>query len=187
MIRRPPRSTLFPYTTLFRSPGRDCHPADGREDAPRRQCCLRPPAPAGRGRAHPEDRRQGALNRLLARRAGGEDGRTRMNTSRGRFQAPGSITILGSAYSSKGPIVVALDDSENELIPSQLNRPRWSIGRFVVAPVEDGRTPPKRGFCLSVERASSMIVSTYRNDDSIVDDSKGAALGGYVYGMGDPG
>src|SRR5215204_6836456 len=25
MIRRPPRSTLFPYTTLFRSPGGDCH------------------------------------------------------------------------------------------------------------------------------------------------------------------
>src|SRR3989442_4291558 len=24
MIRRPPRSTLFPYTTLFRSPGFDC-------------------------------------------------------------------------------------------------------------------------------------------------------------------
>src|SRR5215469_15348747 len=24
MIRRPPRSTLFPYTTLFRSPGRSC-------------------------------------------------------------------------------------------------------------------------------------------------------------------
>src|SRR2546430_12026575 len=23
LIRRPPRSTLFPYTTLFRSPGRD--------------------------------------------------------------------------------------------------------------------------------------------------------------------
>src|SRR3712207_7513474 len=27
MIRRPPRSTLFPYTTLFRSPGAE--PADG--------------------------------------------------------------------------------------------------------------------------------------------------------------
>src|SRR5689334_24193386 len=26
MIRRPPRSTLFPYTTLFRSPGRCCSP-----------------------------------------------------------------------------------------------------------------------------------------------------------------
>src|SRR5438309_4453668 len=24
MIRRHPRSTLFPYTTLFRSPGQDC-------------------------------------------------------------------------------------------------------------------------------------------------------------------
>src|SRR3712207_7888647 len=27
MIRRPPRSTLFPYTTLFRSP--NCHWTDG--------------------------------------------------------------------------------------------------------------------------------------------------------------
>src|SRR3712207_8345808 len=26
MIRRPPRSTLFPYTTLFRSPGRRIEP-----------------------------------------------------------------------------------------------------------------------------------------------------------------
>src|SRR3712207_9012535 len=31
MIRRPPRSTLFPYTTLFRSLG---HPADARVLAP---------------------------------------------------------------------------------------------------------------------------------------------------------
>src|SRR5256885_5781404 len=38
MIRRPPRSTLFPYTTLFRS---DIHPA-GR----RREHCL---GPAGLG------------------------------------------------------------------------------------------------------------------------------------------
>src|SRR3712207_7144693 len=29
MIRRPPRSTLFPYTTLFRSPGEGL-PRDGR-------------------------------------------------------------------------------------------------------------------------------------------------------------
>src|SRR2546425_9394278 len=38
MIRRPPRSTLFPYTTLFRSVGalgvgpRDDHPGDLRPD-----------------------------------------------------------------------------------------------------------------------------------------------------------
>src|SRR3712207_7673972 len=35
MIRRPPRSTLFPYTTLFRSPrlitGESLHRADGPE------------------------------------------------------------------------------------------------------------------------------------------------------------
>src|SRR3989475_12155135 len=29
MIRRPPRSTLFPYTTLFRSPLRACASAEG--------------------------------------------------------------------------------------------------------------------------------------------------------------
>src|SRR5260221_11702198 len=29
MIRRPPRSTLFPYTTLFRSPGAGPEPAAG--------------------------------------------------------------------------------------------------------------------------------------------------------------
>src|SRR3712207_7668855 len=30
MIRRPPRSTLFPYTTLFRSTGRHAHEGTGR-------------------------------------------------------------------------------------------------------------------------------------------------------------
>src|SRR2546427_8436929 len=30
MIRRPPRSTLFPYTTLFRSPPSHADPADSR-------------------------------------------------------------------------------------------------------------------------------------------------------------
>src|SRR5438105_5833287 len=47
MLRRPPRSTLFPYTTLFRSPGtavarlqrqhrllRSLHPADRLSDRP---------------------------------------------------------------------------------------------------------------------------------------------------------
>src|SRR5215207_1409094 len=30
MIRRPPRSTLFPYTTLFRSQGLDTHQAEAK-------------------------------------------------------------------------------------------------------------------------------------------------------------
>src|SRR3712207_7495500 len=40
MIRRPPRSTLFPYTTLFRSP--EAEEADGRhsENAPVRERSL---------------------------------------------------------------------------------------------------------------------------------------------------
>src|SRR2546427_11327230 len=33
MIRRPPRSTLFPYTTLFRSPDEDIHQPGGQERA----------------------------------------------------------------------------------------------------------------------------------------------------------
>src|SRR2546427_7385614 len=32
MIRRPPRSTLFPYTTLFRSPGAARRPSSAAED-----------------------------------------------------------------------------------------------------------------------------------------------------------
>src|SRR2546430_17254417 len=32
MIRRPPRSTLFPYTTLFRSTGKKMPPAPDRTD-----------------------------------------------------------------------------------------------------------------------------------------------------------
>src|SRR3712207_7104095 len=39
MIRRPPRSTLFPYTTLFRSDGRAPRP---RARAPRRAVRLKP-------------------------------------------------------------------------------------------------------------------------------------------------
>src|SRR5437588_6485652 len=34
MIRRPPRSTLFPYTTLFRSGVRDARRADAATDVP---------------------------------------------------------------------------------------------------------------------------------------------------------
>src|SRR5437764_11466985 len=39
MIRRPPRSTLFPYTTLFRSWQRGRFPRHAREHVPRRQDC----------------------------------------------------------------------------------------------------------------------------------------------------
>src|SRR2546430_11282918 len=51
MIRRPPRSTLFPYTTLFRSPR-----IDRRRDMPSRR--NRPPPARRRGR----DRKSTRLN-----------------------------------------------------------------------------------------------------------------------------
>src|SRR3712207_7196915 len=44
MIRRPPRSTLFPYTTLFRSPRRPA-PAPPRESTPGPPRGCRPPLP----------------------------------------------------------------------------------------------------------------------------------------------
>src|SRR5258708_23365511 len=44
MIRRPPRSTLFPYTTLFRSAGRRLHAAAGR--ACEGGCDRQPPVQA---------------------------------------------------------------------------------------------------------------------------------------------
>src|SRR3712207_7574173 len=61
MIRRPPRSTLFPYTTLFRSAGRggDRPQRDGRADRGR----------AGRRAAAALRRPPG--RRVLAPRAGG--------------------------------------------------------------------------------------------------------------------
>src|SRR6266576_4970084 len=51
MIRRPPRSTLFPYTTLFRS-ARPAPARRGRRSAP--LCGRTPslPAPVGRSEEH---------------------------------------------------------------------------------------------------------------------------------------
>src|SRR2546430_7088701 len=54
MIRRPPRSTLFPYTTLFRSPGSSGCP-DGRGSGDPRA------RPAGGGAVHPERSVRGGL------------------------------------------------------------------------------------------------------------------------------
>src|SRR3712207_7306031 len=59
MIRRPPRSTLFPYTTLFRSQQRHGGPLPvGRKRGP----------PACHGRERQDKRRQADLHFCLARR-----------------------------------------------------------------------------------------------------------------------
>src|SRR5256885_6785923 len=66
MIRRPPRSTLFPYTTLFRSRGRDGRcprrapgPADEPGAAQADRCDLEV---ADHGDLHQPDRKSTRLN-----------------------------------------------------------------------------------------------------------------------------
>src|SRR5256884_4725252 len=88
MIRRPPRSTLFPYTTLFRS----ARPHGRlRDRLPRRPAAPRPDAPPA---ARAEDRHQrGRHEPRRVRREGAPDSRegrsgkdrksTRLNSSHG--------------------------------------------------------------------------------------------------------
>src|SRR3989442_8691252 len=54
MIRRPPRSTLFPYTTLFRSPGRA-------------HCAPLPTRPRRRQRGHRTSRSEEHTSELQSR------------------------------------------------------------------------------------------------------------------------
>src|SRR5256885_7088280 len=65
MIRRPPRSTLFPYTTLFRSPDADRGACGDISDRDAR-ACARPDGerdPEGLlGPAAPRDRKSTRLN-----------------------------------------------------------------------------------------------------------------------------
>src|SRR3712207_7686129 len=77
MIRRPPRSTLFPYTTLFRSP------AEADHDQPRAgvpaedRAGLRPAA----GDGHPRGERAGGGGRDRGLRARQDRKSTRLNSS----------------------------------------------------------------------------------------------------------
>src|SRR5438067_10779801 len=64
MIRRPPRSTLFPYTTLFRSAGRGIGVADRGHHAfgSNGLNVARRRGPLGREGDDPEDRKSTRLN-----------------------------------------------------------------------------------------------------------------------------
>src|SRR2546430_10338366 len=78
MIRRPPRSTLFPYTTLFRSRALGGPPRAGARVPPHRE---RPPldGSGGQGRADlregrgPDERRQSGGARLDGPRVRSEE------------------------------------------------------------------------------------------------------------------
>src|SRR2546429_3314082 len=74
MIRRPPRSTLFPYTTLFRSKGRDKLRRDVMHDG------VGAPPDALEPDRHRE--RAAGLQRVFEQR-GGDRKSTRLNSSHG--------------------------------------------------------------------------------------------------------
>src|SRR5689334_23909457 len=61
MIRRPPRSTLFPYTTLFRSQSRDVRRSGSQGGATHRRGPAARPRRFGLGRSR-EDRKSTRLN-----------------------------------------------------------------------------------------------------------------------------
>src|SRR3712207_7945221 len=97
MIRRPPRSTLFPYTTLFRS---RAHPHGPRRPRARvlHQLGL------GGGGHRPEDRAR------LLRRARGDRKSTRLNSSHA------NISYAVFCLKKKKIVKISRDDrSENRL------------------------------------------------------------------------
>src|SRR3712207_6922133 len=81
MIRRPPRSTLFPYTTLFRSRGRR---ADATRPHEGGDLLLRPREGARADPAHEHERHEGARAEEPQALGGGRQGdrkSTRLNSS----------------------------------------------------------------------------------------------------------
>src|SRR3712207_8169795 len=78
MIRRPPRSTLFPYTTLFRSPDAGGGRGDGGGDPrgpPGDRVEQQRDVPCQRLPGHPPDAGRGARSDVLDRKS------TRLNSS----------------------------------------------------------------------------------------------------------
>src|SRR3712207_8863128 len=58
MIRRPPRSTLFPYTTLFRSQDRAVRVLDGKPSDQREAVGYHPPADGDSQRQYDQQQNQ---------------------------------------------------------------------------------------------------------------------------------
>src|SRR3712207_7888952 len=97
MIRRPPRSTLFPYTTLFRSP-------QGHE--------LRPEITD-----RPHQDRHGRCSRRGPAAVAGEDGvRDRVDLPHLRQQADRKSTRLNSSHANISYAVFCLKKKKHELI-----------------------------------------------------------------------
>src|SRR5436309_7599670 len=101
MIRPPPRSTLFPYTTLFRSVDFDPLPSDpphksllryapGRELRPRLQCILCPLKTRSEEHTSELQSRENLVCRLLLEKKKDRD--SRLTFSMSPSSAPSSVS-----------------------------------------------------------------------------------------------
>src|SRR2546425_6617729 len=94
MIRRPPRSTLFPYTTLFRSARAVLHPAPSRRDRAPELGHVRSHLTSRRGRGEADRRREAGgrvWDRDRGRAARSHEGReAETNAARATWTAPWS-------------------------------------------------------------------------------------------------
>src|SRR2546422_3954417 len=93
MIRRPPRSTLFPYTTLFRSRRRGERRGDGRRRVPRRSTARRDSA-EHRGE-RPPPRRAGLGERQRGGAQRRPDRSARVARVPRRRRGPGTVRAAG--------------------------------------------------------------------------------------------
>src|SRR3712207_7722848 len=81
MIRRPPRSTLFPYTTLFRSRALRALEIAGPDEAQRCELLLRLGAALVRAGRYPQAKETHLQAAEIARRLGSDRKSTRLNSS----------------------------------------------------------------------------------------------------------
>src|SRR2546428_3384027 len=140
MIRRPPRSTLFPYTTLFRSPHRLAQSPD------HRAACL-----LGR---RPVLRPKRGLERLDARTEVGRplqaDLCDRVALPVDRLLAPGQARVVGEGHCDYLPVKRGLRFSRNAFAPSTLS----SVVRRSVARSFSRRSPSASGSSRPLTTAS---------------------------------
>src|SRR2546422_8557664 len=118
MIRRPPRSTLFPYTTLFRSPARECEAL--RPHAVQHELLHRPRSP------HHLPGIGGALGRMDEQRAQGA-------LPGGLFELVGPPPVVRErlAVEDRGVLEPGIVDEHEEHLPAE----RYA---FVIVPLPFG-------------------------------------------------
>src|SRR2546421_1244411 len=146
MIRRPPRSTLFPYTTLFRSA-----PSPNRcgSSAPARRACPTPAPPTGTA-----DRRPAAAGRTSpppppppGRRSGpGDRKSTRLNSSHDQISY--AVFCLKKKYRSVDRESTRLNSSHDQntyaVFCLQKNKKKLQSARWQPRAAQDlhPTTPP---------------------------------------------